>query len=147
MSFHKDSRETNHGWSGDFPFFLFLLYKTSLSQRSTLIGLRYRSSCAIMAEAPANTKPRYLFVVYAPDYTDEECFTRRLAVRQQHLVNATKSRHNIIISKNSIRWWYIMVPGYPLTNEYRGRRSLDHSGYLRLGTKKDGWINYDIWGG
>ena len=34
------------------------------------------------------TKAKYTFMVYAPDYTDPETYSRRMAVRQQHLDNA-----------------------------------------------------------
>lgn len=33
---------------------------------------------------------KYTFLVYAPDYTDGEAFSRRLAVRPQHLEGAKK---------------------------------------------------------
>jgi len=35
----------------------------------------------------ATTQALHTFVIWAPDYTDEEAFSRRLAVREQHLVN------------------------------------------------------------
>lgn len=31
---------------------------------------------------------KYLFYVYAPDYTDPDCLARRLSVREKHLANA-----------------------------------------------------------
>ncbi|KIP08660.1 hypothetical protein PHLGIDRAFT_29453 [Phlebiopsis gigantea 11061_1 CR5-6] len=34
------------------------------------------------------TKSKFAFVVYAPDYTDPEAYSRRMAVRQNHLDNA-----------------------------------------------------------
>ncbi|PSR77941.1 hypothetical protein EW026_g2832 [Hermanssonia centrifuga] len=35
-----------------------------------------------------STPTKYLFAVFAPDYTDSEGLTRRLAVRTKHLENA-----------------------------------------------------------
>jgi len=32
--------------------------------------------------------PLYKFAIWAPDYTDEECLSRRLSVRERHLANA-----------------------------------------------------------
>ncbi|CAL1711987.1 unnamed protein product [Somion occarium] len=41
-----------------------------------------------MSTDPIATKS--LFVVYAPDYPDPECVSRRLSVRPSHLENASK---------------------------------------------------------
>lgn len=40
----------------------------------------------------SESKPQtYSFLVYAPDYTDADALSRRLAVREQHLANAKAS--------------------------------------------------------
>lgn len=39
-----------------------------------------------------------LFVVFAPDYTDPECFSRRLSVRASHLANAAKLLEEGVLS-------------------------------------------------
>lgn len=36
----------------------------------------------------ANMSNKFTFLVYAPDYTDAEAFSRRMAVRDQHLARA-----------------------------------------------------------
>lgn len=44
---------------------------------------------ASTARTMSDSKPQtYSFLVYAPDYTDADALSRRLAVREQHLANA-----------------------------------------------------------
>ncbi|KAJ3483370.1 hypothetical protein NLI96_g6371 [Meripilus lineatus] len=47
--------------------------------------------------ADERASPRLTFHLFAPDCTDSECLSRRLAVRPQHLVEAAKVRHNVTL--------------------------------------------------
>lgn len=49
-----------------------------------------------MAESQPNKLP---FFVYAPDYTDEEAFNRRLSVREQHIAGVKALNEQGIMSK------------------------------------------------
>lgn len=40
--------------------------------------------------AMSSETPKHLFFVYAPDYTDADAFSRRMAVREKHLVHANE---------------------------------------------------------
>jgi hypothetical protein len=44
------------------------------------------------AETTENQPTLHLFVIWAPDYTDDDAINRRLAVREQHLAS---SRENV----------------------------------------------------
>jgi hypothetical protein len=41
---------------------------------------------------PATNPALHTFVIWAPDYTDDEAFSRRLAVRPQHLARAAENK-------------------------------------------------------
>ncbi|KAL4249163.1 hypothetical protein ABKN59_007287 [Abortiporus biennis] len=69
------------------PKLLQLLGKTRSSSGSSLPSSHIRlfsNTVSIMSD----TTKKYNFVVFAPDYTDDECLSRRLAVRSAHLANA-----------------------------------------------------------
>lgn len=42
---------------------------------------------------------KFTFVLYAPDYTDPEAYSRRMSVRQSHLDNAHVLKGNGALSK------------------------------------------------
>lgn len=51
-----------------------------------------QSTTAPAPTVSASGGPLFKFVVFAPDYTDEECLGRRLAVRSTHLAGAAQMK-------------------------------------------------------
>lgn len=62
----------------------------------TVTGWHPVQPFSTMSQTTASTatsshgKSRYSFLLYAPDYTDEGCLSRRLAVRSDHLAGAVQ---------------------------------------------------------
>lgn len=52
-----------------------------------------------MTTEPKN--PQHLFVIWAPDYTDEDAINRRLAVRSRHLETAKENMKSGYVTSSS----------------------------------------------
>jgi uncharacterized protein len=67
--------------------------------------------------ATDETKPALrTFVIWAPDYTDEDAFNRRMAVRDNHMVKAMENvKAGFFTRKRTThenwRYWTNIVPG------------------------------------
>ena len=64
----------------------------------TRIPARPLTAVRTLASMSETTKSKYAFVVYAPDCTDPEAYSRRMAVRQHHLDNAKSLKQQGIMS-------------------------------------------------
>jgi hypothetical protein len=61
----------------------------------------------------SESTPLHYFAVFAPDYTEEETFERRMSVRERHFVRANEHIQKGDISENLFRKNRLLLEDLP----------------------------------